>query len=131
MPTSNYNKHFNDLYDLIKQLRGPNGCPWDKKQTPESIKKYLIEEAEELAEAVSHKNSQHVCEEIGDLLFILMMIIRIYEEDNNFTITDVVSGISKKMIRRHPHVFAGKETGNDDELKEQWEAIKAQENNKT
>jgi len=131
MPTSNYNKHFTDLYDLIKQLRGPNGCPWDKKQTPESIKKYLIEEAEELAEAVSHKNSQHVCEEIGDLLFILMMIIRIYEEDNNFTITDVVSGISKKMIRRHPHVFAGKKTGNDDELKEQWEAIKAQENNKT
>ena len=66
-----------------------------------------------------------------DLLFILMMIIRIYEEDNNFTITDVISGISKKMIRRHPHVFAGKETGNDDELKEKWEAIKAQENNKT
>ena len=131
MPTTDYNKHFTELYDLIKQLRGPNGCPWDKKQTPESIKKYLIEEAEELAEAVSHKNSQHVCEEIGDLLFILMMIIRIYEEDNNFTITDVVSGISKKMIRRHPHVFAGKKTGNDEELKEQWEAIKAQENNKT
>jgi tetrapyrrole methylase family protein/MazG family protein len=131
MPTTDYNKHFTELYDLIKQLRGPNGCPWDKKQTPESIKKYLIEEVEELAEAVSHKSSQHVCEEIGDLLFILMMIIRIYEEDNNFTITDVISGISKKMIRRHPHVFAGKKTGTDDELKEQWEAIKAQENNKT
>ena len=131
MPTTDYNKHFTRLYDLTKQLRGPNGCPWDQKQTPESIKKYLIEEAEELAEAVSHKNSQHVCEETGDLLFILMMIIRIYEEDNNFTITDVLSGISKKMIRRHPHVFAGKKTGNDDELKEQWEAIKAQENNKT
>ena len=131
MPTTDYNKHFTELYDLIKQLRGPNGCPWDKKQTPESIKKYLIEEAEELAESVSHKNSQHVCEEIGDLLFILMMIIRIYEEDNNFTITDVLSGISKKMIRRHPHVFEGKDTGSEDELKEQWEAIKAQEKNKS
>ena len=131
MPTTDYNKHFTDLYGLIKQLRGPNGCPWDKKQTPESIKKYLIEEAGELAEAVSHKNSQHVCEEIGDLLFILMMIIRIYEEDNNFTIKDVLTEVYKKMVRRHPHVFAGKETGNDLELKEQWEAIKAQENNKT
>jgi len=131
MPTTDYNKHFTDLYDLIKQLRGPSGCPWDQKQTPESIKKYLIEEAGELAVAISHKNSQHVCEEIGDSLFILLMIIRIYEEDNSFTITDVLSGISKKMTRRHPHVFAGKKTGNDDELKEQWEAIKAQEKNKS
>ncbi len=119
---------FTELYDIITKLR--KNCPWDKKQTPESIKKYLIEEAEELAEAVSHKSSQHVCEETGDLLFILMMIIRIYEEDNNFTITDVLSKISNKMIRRHPHVFAGKETGSEDELKKQWETIKAQEKNK-
>jgi len=130
MPTTDFNKNFADLYDLIKQLRGSEGCPWDKKQTPESIKKYLIEEANELAEAVTHDNCEHVCEEIGDLLFILLMIVRIYEEDNNFTITDVLSKISNKMIRRHPHVFAGKKTGNEDELKKQWETIKAQEKNK-
>ena len=131
MPTTDYDKHFTDLYNLIKQLRGPDGCPWDQKQTPESIKKYLIEEAKELAEAVSYEDTRHVCEEAGDLLFIILLIIRIFEEDNSFTVKDVLSEISKKMIRRHPHVFAGKETGNDQELKEQWEAIKTQENKKT
>ena len=131
MTSADYDKYFSGLYEIIQRLRGPNGCPWDKRQTPESIKKYLIEEAQELAEAILLDDCQHVCEEIGDLLFILLMIVRIYEEDNNFTLPDVLSGISKKMMRRHPHVFAGMETGSDAELKEQWEAIKAQERKKS
>jgi len=131
MTSTDYDKYFSGLYEIIQRLRGPNGCPWDQRQTPESIKKYLTEEAQELAEAILLDDHQHVCEEIGDLLFILLMIVKIYEEDNNFTLPDVLSGISKKMIRRHPHVFAGMETGSDAELKEQWEAIKAQERKKT
>ena len=115
------------LYKVIQQLRGPEGCPWDKKQSPESIKKYLLEETHELADAMSHKNYQHICEEIGDLYFILTLIIQIYEEENHFSINDVFNGIIKKMIRRHPHVFEGIKAGNEFELKQQWEAIKSAE----
>ena len=116
-----------DLYEIIKRLRATDGCPWDQKQTPESIKKYLLEESDELADALSSNKYEHICEEIGDLFFILSLIVRIYEENNHFTINDVFSGITRKMIRRHPHVFDGMKTGNERELKKQWEAIKAQE----
>lgn len=130
MSSIDFDKHFTGLYEVIQRLRGPDGCPWDQKQTPESIKKYLIEEAEELAEAITIDDSRHVCEEIGDLFFILLLLIRIFEEDNHFTLADVFAEITRKMVRRHPHVFAGIKTGNDSELKEQWEKIKKQEKRK-
>ena len=127
MTPDNLNKDLSLLYEIIQRLRGPEGCPWDQKQTPDSIQKYLLEESEELAEAMSGKEFQHICEEIGDLFFILTLITRIYEEKNQFTMADVFKSINQKMIRRHPHVFAGLKTGNENELKEQWEAIKKQE----
>lgn len=121
-------KDLSNLYEVIRRLRGPDGCPWDQKQTPQSIKKYLLEETHELADALSARNYEHICEEIGDLFFILSLIVHIYEEENHFSLDDVFSGITRKMIRRHPHVFAGMETGSEKELKEQWDAIKASEN---
>jgi MazG family protein len=131
MVSAKHYKEFADLYEIIKRLRGPNGCPWDQKQSPESIKKYLQEETKELFDAISHDDDQHICEEIGDLFFILLLIIRMYEEDDHFTVHDVLSGITAKMTRRHPHVFAGMEAAGDSELKQQWESLKALEKKKS
>lgn len=131
MTADNGHSEFTELYGVIKRLRDPGGCPWDQKQTPESLKKYLLEEAHELADAVSAGGSVHICEELGDLFFILLLLIRMYEEKGDFTTSDVLSGISAKMIRRHPHVFSNAATGTDQELKEQWEAIKKKEKKQT
>ncbi|MCL7489551.1 MAG: nucleotide pyrophosphohydrolase [Desulfobulbaceae bacterium] len=127
MSSAEISRNFTDLYEIITRLRGPDGCPWDRKQSPESITKYLLEETGELAEAISRRDEPHVCEEVGDLFYILLLIIRMYEEQGHFTAEEVLSGIAAKMVRRHPHVFAGTKTGNDRELKQQWEAIKKQE----
>ena len=127
MSTEQTKNDFSELHRIIKSLRGQGGCPWDQKQTPESITKYLLEETEELAEAMSGDNYQHICEEIGDLFFILTLTARIYEDKGHFTLDDIFKAINTKMIRRHPHVFEGLATGSESELKEQWEAIKAGE----
>jgi MazG family protein len=118
---------FSRLYSIIKKLRSEEGCPWDLRQTPASIKKYLLEEAAELAEAIEHEDALHIREEIGDLFYILILLIRMHEEEGEFSAVDVLAGISRKMIRRHPHVFAGAKAGTDSELRAQWEEIKAME----
>lgn len=118
---------FTQLDDIVERLRAENGCPWDQKQTPVSIKKYLIEEATELAEALDQGNPVHICEEIGDLYFILAIICAMYRETNTFSSRDSLQAIIEKMIRRHPHVFAGTTIGDEHELRQQWEAIKKQE----
>ncbi len=112
---------------LIALLRADNGCPWDRKQTSATIKKYLLAETEELAEAIDQQDPHHVCEEIGDLFYILLMLCRMYEEQDLFTADTALEHIFRKMIRRHPHVFAGKQTGSEEELRQQWEAIKQEE----
>lgn len=120
---------FSVLFDVILQLRGAEGCPWDKRQTPESLRKYLLEESSELAEAIDSGNGDDICEEIGDLFYILTLLTIIHEERGDFTCQDVLAGITEKMIRRHPHVFAGGRTGTESELRQQWRAIKEQEKN--
>ena len=127
MSSDQLNNDLASLYKVIQRLRGPGGCPWDQKQSPESIKKYLLEETHELADAMSHDDYQHICEEIGDLFFILTLIVQIYEEEDHFSMNDIFSGVIKKMIRRHPHVFEGIKAGSEIELKLQWEAIKSKE----
>ena len=119
------NDAFSELVAIITELRSEKGCPWDRKQTPVSLKKYLLEETQELAEAIQKEDPQHVREETGDLFFILILLIKTYEEKKIFTIEDVLKTISEKMVRRHPHVFSGVETGNESELRQQWEEIKA------
>ena len=112
---------------IITRLRGEDGCPWDRKQTPASIKKYLLEETDELARAIDEGDPTHICEEIGDVFYILAMICEMFEEQGEFNADDALTTISQKMIRRHPHVFAGCPTGDDKALKQQWEAIKRRE----
>lgn len=120
-------REFLRLRDIIARLRAADGCPWDQRQTPESLKKYLLEETEELAQAIDRGEPACVCEEIGDLFYILGMLTAMYTEQGSFTATDALSSICEKMIRRHPHVFADAAIGDDEALRRQWEAIKADE----
>ncbi|RUM39966.1 MAG: nucleotide pyrophosphohydrolase [Desulfocapsa sp.] len=118
---------FQRLSFIVKTLRGSHGCPWDQKQTVKTLKKYLLEEAAELAEAMESGDAGHVCEETGDLYFILALVTTIFEEQREFSADDALNGICEKMIRRHPHVFAGKKFCSEDDLRIQWERIKAEE----
>ncbi|NLX19015.1 MAG: nucleotide pyrophosphohydrolase [Desulfobulbus sp.] len=118
---------FAQLVSIVTTLRSDNGCPWDKKQTSHSLKKYLLEECQELIEAIDNGNAEEICEETGDLLFILTLLTKIFSEERKFTISDVLSAVNKKMIRRHPHVFGDVEITDEQELRRQWQRIKEQE----
>lgn len=117
-------KEFAKLRQVIAELRGPNGCPWDKKQTYQSLKKYLIEEAYELIEAINNDDIDHMIEELGDVLLQVMLHSQIGEDDGYFSIDDVIYGITAKMIRRHPHVFGNVEVNNVSDVLKNWEEIK-------
>lgn len=118
-----------NLTQLIRTLRGKNGCPWDKKQTPRSLAIYLVEEVYELVDAIASGNPGAVCEELGDVLFQLLFVARLFEETGDFTLEDAVSGIVEKMVRRHPHVFGDARAANTDEIRKRWHQIKKEENN--
>ncbi len=115
------------LKQIIDRLRSPGGCPWDLEQTAQSLRPYLLEEAHEVAEAISTADSRQICEELGDLLMNILLQARIAEETGSFTLEDVALGISDKLIRRHPHVFSDTEAANSDAVRENWEKIKQQE----
>lgn len=121
-------KEFSKLREIIATLRGPDGCPWDKKQTHHSLKPYLIEETYELIEAIDEGDVDHLIEEIGDVLLQVMLHAQIGEEDGYFTINDVIETLSQKMIRRHPHVFGDLVANNEETVNQYWEQIKRQEN---
>jgi ATP diphosphatase len=113
--------------DVIAKLRDPNGgCPWDLKQTFESLRSCLVEESYEVADAVE-KDDDSVREELGDMLSILALYARIAEERNSFSFASVVEGITEKLIRRHPHVFGDVKVSGEAEVLKNWEAIKQQE----
>lgn len=120
-------EQFAALMQLVATLRGENGCPWDRAQTPASMKKYLLEECQELIEAIDSGDAAAVREESGDLLFILIMLVQIFAEDEIFTMQSVCEDVYAKMVRRHPHVFAGAKVHSEEELMRQWEKIKAEE----
>lgn len=124
---SDSNTLFLDLASTVKQLRSPEGCPWDKRQTTASLVKYLHSEFSELLEAIENNDAENICEELGDLLFLIVMVAQINSESGTFDISQVVKGIDQKLIRRHPHVFAGVKISSEQELREQWEKIKAAE----
>ena len=115
------------LTALVERLRGKNGCPWDREQTPSSIASYLAEEAYELAEAIETGNASAVCEELGDVLFHVVFLSVLYEEKKCFNLQDVIDRNLRKMIRRHPHVFAGKKVDGPDDVRRQWRQIKRAE----
>ena len=122
---------FSDLVNLVARLRSPGGCPWDLKQTHDSLKPYLLEEAYEVLDALDHRDPQHLREELGDLLLQVLLHARIESERNAFNMDDVIAGLRDKLIRRHPHVFAAgaqASTGHTvDQVVNQWETIKQAE----
>lgn len=121
-------KDINRLLDIMAALRQPEtGCPWDIVQTFETIKPYTIEEAYEVADAIERKDPDDLCEELGDLLLQVVFHARIAEEEGLFSFGDVVEAITRKMIRRHPHVFARSDADTPEAVKLQWDKIKQQE----
>ncbi len=122
---------FSGLYDIICRLRGPDGCPWDKEQTPYTIRENLLEEAYECIHAIEEKDLENFKEELGDLFLILTMLSRMSEEYGQFTLAQVLDGICEKLIRRHPHVFEKKETKSVEKILEHWDYIKEHVEGKT
>ena len=118
---------FVELVRIMERLRGPGGCPWDREQTRESIKPYLIEEAYEVAEAIEDNNVDELRTELGDLLLQIVFHAEMAREEGLFTVEDVIRGITEKMIRRHPHVFADTEVKDAAEVLRNWARIKADE----
>ena len=117
-----------DLVLLIKKLRAPDGCPWDRQQKREDIGKYILEEAYEVIDALAERNRQAIKEELGDLLFQVLFLAEMGAEADEFSLNDIISGIRKKMIRRHPHIFGDVKANTAEEVKENWQHIKKKEN---
>ena len=105
MSETNTGKLFQELADVIARLRGPQGCPWDRKQTHSSLKEYLLEETYEVLEALDQENHRELSGELGDLLLQILLHSEIARESGDFNIDEVIKGITAKLIRRHPHVF--------------------------
>ncbi|MES1042053.1 nucleoside triphosphate pyrophosphohydrolase [Peribacillus simplex] len=120
-------REFSKLRQVIAELRGPDGCPWDKKQTHESLKKYLIEEAYELIDSIDEEDDEGMVGELGDILLQVMLHSQIGEDEGMFTIDDVIEGITAKMIRRHPHVFGDVEVNGEEDVLVNWQKIKENE----
>ncbi|ABS20426.1 MULTISPECIES: nucleoside triphosphate pyrophosphohydrolase [Bacillus cereus group] len=120
-------QQFDVLREIIAELRGPNGCPWDKKQTHQSLKKYLIEEAYEVLEAIDEEDDDHLVEELGDVLLQVMLHAQIGEDEGWFSIDDIIQTLSEKMVRRHPHVFGEVDVKDEEDVLSNWEEIKKKE----
>jgi tetrapyrrole methylase family protein/MazG family protein len=116
-----------ELTQLIKKLRAPDGCPWDRQQKKEDIGKYILEEAYEVVDSLGKENPQSLKEELGDLLFQILFLTEISAESDFFSLSDVIDGIIEKMIRRHPHVFGDKKVNSVKEVNENWQQIKKKE----
>jgi len=123
-------KNLQRLKDIIKILREPGGCDWDREQTPASMRPHLIEEAYEAVEAVNSSDREHAKEELGDLLYIIFFYARLFEEENFFDIDDIAEVISEKLVRRHPHVFGDVSVGGVSDILLNWEKIKGEEKEK-
>ncbi|NLL46541.1 MAG: nucleoside triphosphate pyrophosphohydrolase [Clostridiales bacterium] len=123
-------KNYYNVYDLeriIALLRSENGCPWDREQTHESIRRNLLEEAYEAVEAIDEKNAEHLREELGDLLTQIVFHSSIQEEQGSFKLDDVADAVCKKLIYRHPHVFGGVKAEDSAEVLENWDELKRRE----
>ncbi|ROR25674.1 tetrapyrrole methylase family protein/MazG family protein [Mobilisporobacter senegalensis] len=118
---------FEEFMEIIHVLRSENGCPWDREQTHESLKSCLIEECYETVEAINNVDKENLCEELGDILLQVALHSVIAEESGDFEMNDIIDGISKKMIHRHPHVFGDAIVNSSGEVLKNWEDIKKEE----
>ena len=127
METKDRKALFDQFCGIIEKLRAPDGCPWDRKQTAESLRKSLLEECNEAIAAIDNKDEENLCEELGDVLLVVGMIARIKEEEGKFNISDVLSGVNEKLIRRHPHVFGDAKASTPEEVLKLWNQVKEEE----
>ena len=118
---------FKSLCDIITRLRSPEGCLWDREQSPMSLRGALVEETYECIEAISEKDPVHIKEELGDLFLLATMLSYMHQQEGTFSIADVLDGISEKLIRRHPHVFSDVQVKDTMEVLDNWARIKAEE----
>jgi len=118
---------FNGLRKVVATLRGPEGCPWDRVQTHQSLRPFLLEEASEALEALDEGDPAQLCEELGDLLLEVLLHVQIAEEAGEFRLEDVVYSVNDKLVRRHPHVFADAKAETPEAVVEQWEKLKGEE----
>lgn len=121
---SDHASAFDSLYSIIKKLRDPDGCPWDRKQTPASLKQFLIEEVYECFEAIDDQDHDHLKEELGDIFMLATMVAYMMEQTGTFTVGDVLETVNAKLIRRHPHVFGDIQLSTSEEVVRQWDDIK-------
>jgi len=120
-----YTKNFERLVTIMNELR--EKCPWDKKQTIQTLRSMTIEETYESADAITEENWQEIKEELGDILLHIVFYVRIAAEQNKFTLNDVLETICNKLIIRHPHIYAGTKVNDDEDVKRNWEKIKLSE----
>lgn len=115
------------LVEIMRILRSPQGCPWDHKQTLQSLKEHLVEESHEVLDAIDGGDRSKLCDELGDLLLQVVFQSQLCREEGAFTFDDVANSIAQKLVRRHPHVFGDVQVSGSDEVLKNWEAIKKQE----
>ena len=128
--TSTAGTRFDTLVDIMRALRAPDGCPWDREQTLASLRPFVLEETYEVLEAIESGSPAHLREELGDCLYEVVFLAQISEEAGDFSIADAIDAVCDKLVRRHPHVFAREERDRSittDQVNQQWETIKARE----
>ena len=118
---------FKALYDTVAKLRSPQGCMWDREQTPSTLRGALIEETYECIEAIDENDPAHIAEELGDLFLLATMLAYIHEEENKFSVADTLTSVNDKLIRRHPHVFGEVKVRDSAEILDNWAAIKIEQ----
>jgi len=118
---------FEEFVQLMAKLRGKDGCPWDREQTYETLKNFLVEETYEAVEAIEEKDFESLCEELGDVLLEVVFLAQIANEEGRFSIDDVIESIRAKMERRHPHVFGETKVADTGEVLKNWEQLKQAE----
>lgn len=118
---------FEELREIITVLRSENGCPWDREQTHETMKKCLTDECEEVLQAIDNRDDENLCEELGDILLQVLLNSEIAKERGAFTLDDVIQTLSEKMIRRHPHVFGDAVANTPEERHALWKEVKRKE----
>src|SRR5262245_61160019 len=120
-------KEFDELLEIADTLLGPNGCPWDKAQTYDTLKPYILEEAHELLEAIDLGDPVKIKEELGDCFYALLFLAKLAEQNEIFNIRDVFQLMLEKLIRRHPHIFGGVKVESSEDVVRNWEEIKKKE----
>lgn len=124
------NADLTELHDILVRLRAPDGCPWDREQTPHTLRRSLVEEAYEAVESIDSDEDAQIAEELGDVLMLVTMLSLMYEERDRFSINDVIRVVSEKLVRRHPHVFGDAVVSSTTDVLEQWQRIKTEQEGK-